>query len=253
MNRKLLFTLILFIGIGSSTLKAQEIYNTTSGEIIFGWSNAQYNTPGSGDKLMYENNPGKIQDAVRFTVWFHLYSYWHFDFSKKFGLYTGLGNRNIGFITNEMSSSEDENTGNRYMVKWKRRAYALGIPIGVKFGNLQNGFFVFGGFQYEWMYHYKEKEFLNTGKRKYTEWFSDKVTAFMPSAFIGISFPHGLNIKFTYALDDFMNKSFVDGAGNTPYKYMDSRLMYISLSQSLRWQKNTYEKKEKKEPKIALF
>jgi len=253
MIKKLLLTFIVILALGSSALKAQEIYNTTSGEIIFGWSDAQYNTPGAGDQLMYGNSPGKTQDAVRFTVWFHLYSYWHFDFSKKFGLYTGIGNRNIGFITNEMSSSVDENTGKRYMVKWKRRSYALGAPIALKVGNLDKGMFLFGGFQLEWMYHYKEKEFLNTGKRKYTEWFSDRVNTFMPSVFVGVTFPHGLSVKFTYSLDDFMNKSFVDGAGNTPYKYMDSKLMYVSVFKSIRWQKNTYEKTEKKQPKIALF
>lgn len=253
MVKKILLVFILTIGFGWNTIEAQDIYNTTSGEFIFGWSNARYNTPDAGDQLIYDNTSGQTQNALRFTLWFHLYSYWHLDFSKNFGLFTGIGNRNIGFITNEMSSSIDENTSKRYKVKWKRRSYALGVPIAIKLGNLDNGTYLFGGGQLEWLYHYKEKEFLNSGKRKYTEWFSKRVNSFLPSVFIGLSFPRGLNLKFTYSIVDFMNRSFIDGAGNTPYKYMDSKIMYISVFQSVKRQKVSYEKKEKKQPKIALF
>lgn len=248
MDKKILFSILFMLTLSIGSLKAQEIYNTTSGEIIFGWSDAKYTAT-----TINGNVAGDIQDAVRFTVWFHLYSHWHFDFSKKLGLYTGIGNRNIGFITQEMSSVVDNNSGSRYMVKWKRRAYALGVPIAFKFGNLPKGFYFYGGAQIEWLYHYKEKEFLTSEKRKKTEWWSDRVTTFLPSAFVGVAFPHGMNLKFTYALDNFMNKSYTDGAGNQPYKFMDSRIMYVSVFQSIRWSKQTYEKTEKNKPKIAIL
>jgi len=249
MKKKILFSLLIMMSLGISSLKAQEIYNTTSGEIIFGWSDAKYTA-----KNYKDDGAGDIQDAVRFTVWFHLYSHWHFDFSNKFGLYTGLGNRNIGFITKEMSSEPDAITDDHYMVKWKRRSYALGVPLAIKLGNFSKGFYIFGGAQMEWLYHYKEKEFLTSGKRKNSEWWSDRVNTFLPSAFVGVAFPHGLNIKFTYALDDFMNKSYTDAAGNQPYKFMDSKIMYVSVFQSIRWNKETYIVTEnKKKPKIAIL
>ena len=253
MNKKILFTLVFVLGLGYSSIKAQEIYNTLSGEMIFSWSDANYNTPDNGGSLMYGNVAGETSDALRFTIWFHLYSYWHFDFSEKFGLYTGIGNRNIGLITYESSSVKGESLNNFYNVKWKRRSYALGAPLAFKFGNLPKDIYFYAGAQIEWLYHYKEKEFLTTGKRKSTEWFSNKTNTFLPSAFVGISLPSGLNIKFTYALDDFMNKTYTNPEGLQPYKFMDSKIMYISISRPMRWKKVTYDKVEKKENKIAYL
>jgi len=251
MKRKtLLVSLFIFFLLNS--LSAQKFYNTTNGEVIFGWSNARYNTPSDGGRIINGNSAGKIQDAVRFTIWLHLSSSWHYDFSNRIGIYSGISNRNIGFITNEMSTAIDNNSGSAYMVKWKRRSYALGVPLAIKIGNMDKGFYGFFGGQIEWLYHYKEKEFLNTGKRKYSEWLSNRTTMFLPSVFVGITFPHGMSIKFTYALDNFMNKSYVDAAGNMPYKNMDSRIMYISLFNTIRWEKNTYEKQEKSNTKVAF-
>ncbi|RUA29755.1 MAG: hypothetical protein DSY76_03085, partial [Bacteroidetes bacterium] len=187
------------------------------------------------------------------TIWFHFSTNWHYDFSNRFGLYSGLSNRNIGFITKEMSTAIDNNTGSTYMVKWKRRSYSLGIPLALKFGDMEKGFYAFAGGQIEWLYHYKEKEFLTTGKRKYSEWFSDRTQMFLPSVFVGVTFPHGLSVKFTYALNDFMNKSYVDAAGNKPYKDLDSRIMYISFFNTIRWEKKTYEKKEKRNSTMAFL
>ncbi|MCK5857514.1 MAG: hypothetical protein KAG64_08490 [Bacteroidales bacterium] len=242
---KQLFILALFIILHNQS-HSQSIYNTTNGEAIFGWSTAKYNKPDDGSRLINGNTEGTVNDAIRFTIWFHFSSHWHYDFSQRFGIYTGIGNRNIGFITKEMSTSVDDNTGLPYMVKWKRRSYALGIPLGIKIGNMDKGFYGFIGGQIEWLYHYKEKEFLNTGKRKYTEWISERTNMFLPSAFIGITFPHGMSLKFTYALNNFMNKSYTDSAGNKPYKDMDTRIMYVSFFKSIRWKKEVYEKHEKK-------
>jgi len=245
--------LIAFLFTAYQFSSAQGIYNTTSGEIIFGWSTAEYTAPSDGSRLINGNDAGKINDAVRFTIWFHFSSHWHYDFSHRLGIYTGIGNRNIGFITKEMSTSVDNNTNLPYMVKWKRRSYALGIPLALKVGNMDKGFYAFGGAQIEWLYHYKEKEFLDTGKRKYTEWFSERTNMFLPSVFIGVTFPHGLSLKFTYALDDFMNKSYVDASWNKPYQNLNSRIMYISIFKSIRWKKEVYEKKEKEHRKVAIL
>ena len=247
-----ILSLGLFLVLGLNGLKAQKIYTTASGEMIFSWSEAAY-TDQDPDNLTYGNkkNIGTIGDALRFTLWFHLTFNWHLDFNNNIGLFTGIGNRNIGFITTESSSVIDANSGDFYDLKWKRRSYALGVPLALKLGNFKKGYFIYAGAQYEWLYHYKEKEFQNTGKRKQTEWFSNRTTNLLPSAFVGIAFPHGMSIKFTYALQDFMNKSYTDGAGTQPYKYMDSKIMYISVFSFIKWKKETYEKVEKKENKIA--
>ena len=252
MMKVIILSLSLFLILGVNALHAQKkIYTTASGELIFSWSDASYTQPDAGEKLTYGNEKGTTGDALRFTLWFHLTFNWHLDFNNNIGLFTGIGNRNIGFITTESSSVKDGNSNDYYDLKWKRRSYALGVPIALKLGNFKKGYFVYAGAQYEWLYHYKEKEFQTTGKRKQTEWFSNRTTNFLPSVFVGIAFPHGLSVKFTYALDDFMNKSYIDDAGSQPYKYMNSKIMYISVFSFINWKKETYEKVEKKENKIA--
>jgi len=254
MSKISIFAFILFISLGLNKLHAQKTYTTASGEIIFSWSNAAYTQPNVGEDLMYGNSEGSISENMRFTLWFHLYINWHIDFNKNFGLFTGIGNRNIGFITRESSSLRDENSNAFELnTKWKRRSYALGVPLALKIGNLEKGYFLYLGGQYEWLYHYKEKEFMNTGKRKQSEWLSNKTTQFLPSLFIGVTFPHGLSIKFTYALNDFMNKSYTDDNGKQPYKYMDSQIMYISVFNFIRWEKEVHEISEKKESRIAWY
>ena len=228
MKLKLLFiiTIALF---SLNEIKAQGVYGSSSGEVILSFSNAAYhNNPNAGDYR-------QVSDAPRFTIWFHTTSYLNFDMSEHFGIYSGLSLRNIGLITMEPSSNPNV-TGD---VKWKRRSYSLGIPLAFKLGKLDNGFYLFAGGQYEWLFHYKEKEFLNSGKRKYTEWFSSRVNSFLPSVFVGMAFPGGMSLKFTYAMDDFMNKnySYQDNSGNLikPYENMDSKIFYISLFMNAKW------------------
>ncbi len=240
--------LFVFIFLANYSFAQNKIYNTTAGEMIFGFSNAAYNQPGipPSPDLPNGNVPGSISDAMRWTIWFHIGSYWHYDFNNTFGMYTGFSNRNIGFITREAATKETTD-----LVKWKRRSYTFGIPLAFKIGSMEDNFYFFAGGQYEMFYHYKEKEFLPSGKRKYTEWFSDRVNLFIPSVFAGITFKKGLSIKFTYTLNDMMNKDYsysdVNGATIFPYKHMDSKLLYISIFSMMRWDKDTYQKTVKKE------
>jgi hypothetical protein len=113
---------------------------------------------------------------------------------------------------------------------------------------MDRDFYFFAGAQYEFLYHYKEKEFRPDpeGKRKYTEWFSDRLNMLLPSMFLGVTFPEGHSMKITIALNDMMNKdySFVSsqGANIRPYEYMSSQLIYISYFKMVRWEKSTYKK-----------
>ncbi len=253
---KLLLTLLLFCCFATVS-NAQKIYNTTSGEFVFGFSNAAYNAASETD-LPNNNSNGSITGPMRFTFWFHFGTYWHYDFNNNIGVYTGVSNRNIGFITNEASSLNSSGVAETTeKVKWKRRVYSLGAPIVLKVGSFNDDFYFFTGAQMEWLYHYKEKEFKPGGKRKFSEWFSSRVNTFLPSVFVGVALPHGMSIKFTYTLNDMMNKdySFIDGNNKTifPYKNMDSRMFYFSIFQMVRWDKSTTTKEIQKHTKIALL
>lgn len=255
MNKIIFFTIVFFSLWNYSS--AQKFYNTTSGELIFGFSNASYDATNISD-LPNSNIEGSIQGPIRFTLWFHFGNYWHYDFNNNIGFYSGFSNRNIGFITSEKATANSnglvETSDN---VKWKRRAYAAGIPLVLKIGSFEDDFYFFAGGQMEFLYHYKEKEFKPSGKRKYSEWFSSRVNKFLPSIFIGVAFPQGTNIKFTYELDDMMNRnySFTDGNGvnKYPYKHMSSQLFYFSVFQMVRWDNKTKIKENKEHNKIAIL
>lgn len=222
--KKLLLLVISIIIVQASF--SQNFYHATAGEMIFGFSNAEYTHDNSG--LNSNNKADDISDAMRFSVWLHLGYYYHMDFTNKFGAYTGIVNRNVGFITVEKPSDKTLYDP----VKYKRRSYTFGVPLALKFGNLKDGMYVFLGAQYDMFYHFKQKEFAVDGKKKYAEWFSDRVNLLIPSVFAGVSFPGGLSVKVTYALNDMMNRDFsIETSSGTikPYENMNSRLIYTSL------------------------
>jgi hypothetical protein len=149
---------------------------------------------------------------------------YHADFGKSLGMYTGLGIRNIGFIHRFGDT-----------LKIKQRVYALGVPLAVKIGNLAKGKYLAFGPELELFFHYKEKTFLHSEKRKSSEWFSSRTELLHPSLFAEIGLGHGFYIRYRYYLTDFLKKADVTFPGNIriPYYNNPSRLMYISLGMTV--------------------
>lgn len=181
----------------------------------------------------------KVNSLPRFTCFFHSGMQTHQDLGKAFGFFSGVNIRNIGFITVQDS------------LKLKRRSYSLGIPLAVKLGNVKKHYYFFGGAEYEMLFHYKEKQFIDGVKRaKQTEWFSDKVNTFIPSVLGGIQFPTGLQVMVKYYLNDFMNKNYsttIAGVNTYPYRNFNSRIFYISVCSNIRWP-DVQEIKKKAQP-----
>jgi len=223
MKKSIIFQILSFLAIGS--LAQPSI--TYNGEFILSFVQATE----AGQK---------INSLPRFTCFFHSGMQAHQDLGKAFGFFSGVNVRNIGFITVQDS------------LKLKRRSYSLGIPLAVKLGNIKKHYYFFGGAEYEMLFHYKEKQFIDGVKRsKQTEWFSDKVNTFIPSVLGGIQFPTGLQVMFKYYLNDFMNKdysSMVGGVKTYPYKNFDSKIFYISVCSNIRWP-DVQEIKKKAQPK----
>jgi hypothetical protein len=211
--------MVIALGLGPSLHAQKKVYTTYSGEMIF-----------QGSEVDRSGN--HVPTNMRWTVFFHLGSYINFDFTDYIGMYSGLAIRNVGFISNENIDFD----GTEKFTKTIRRSYNLGIPLALKLGTFDKHFFIFGGAEYELLFHYKEKWWpdgngnRNNTKVKYTEWFSDRTPTFIPSAFAGIQFPGGLNIKFKYYLQNFMNKDFRDSDGNYPYSDLNVNLFYVSVS-----------------------
>ena len=204
------------------------IYSTSGGELIFSFADI-------------ENDGGSIGINPRFTGFFHIGEFWHFDFTNNFGLITGFALRNVGMITKDDGILTKEHVGlfdENDEVKIKRRSYSFGVPLALKFGNFNRRTFFFAGAEAELMFQYKKKLFVNGKKEdKFNEWFSDRTNILNPSVFGGIQFPGGINLKFKYYLLDFLDPDYserINGDLVQPYRSLTSNIFYISLSVNLR-------------------
>ena len=222
MKKVLVFTLVLFLtqsvaAIAQDSTHTTTYVRTTDRKVYF--SNG-----GNGGILSFasvKQNGANVRSIPRYTLFFNIGTNVHFDASDRFGAFTGLNLTNIGMITRQGD------------VKLKQRVYAVGIPVGIKVGDLK-GFYVYGGAEAGLPVNYKEKLFIGNKKQdKFNEWFSDRSSPFMPALFLGFHTKENFTIKFQYYFTDFLNPDFQTN-GVKPYDGIESRLFYVTLGYSLR-------------------
>ena len=226
------YLIILILSLAFFNLEAQnkKIYMSTGGEIILSGADVNFNGT-------------DVNTNMRFTIFFHMQQQVNFDLTDNIGLYTGFAIRNVGLIMEDLYQNVGYNVGLLHPdynknTKIKHRSYSLGFPIAIKLGSLENNFFAYGGFEYEWMFHYKQKKFIDGEKYKFKEWGSDRVNPWIPSWFAGVQFPGGFNLKFKYYLNDFLNQDFVgqDFGQDVDYSQFESTgIWYISFSTMIKW------------------
>lgn len=177
--------------------------------------------------------PGKDKQTatLRFSV-ISIGNNFHYDFDKKFGLFTGVGIKNVGFIEKNGDSTT------------KRRLYSLGIPLGFKMGNLQKRHYGFIGGGVDFPINYREKRFINRGdKYKYNEFWSDRTDPYMPYLFAGCSVGWGAIFKVQYYPGNFFNTDFTEDVGpllNTkPYQGYRVNMLYFSLGFDIRYRSHS--------------
>ncbi len=157
----------------------------------------------------------------RFTAIVNLGFSFNYDLTEHFGIMTGVGLRNIGFI-----EKYDD-------LKVKRRVYALGIPLGIKIGDLRNRNFIFAGGGIDLPFHYKVKSFTSRSKKeKEGEWFGDQTPRIMPFVFIGHSWDPGVTLKLQYYPGNFLNPNYetTDASGYTSKPFTDYKVNLLLLS-----------------------
>ena len=206
------FLFIIFLFIFGFKLFSQKTYTENGGEFIFSFSDVKYQ----------EDN---IPTKMRFSMFIHVGRQRHLDFNNYFGIYSGFGLRNIGFISDYGSFVE------------KRRSYSLGVPAAFKIGSFSEHLYFYGGGEYELFFHYKQKRKSSSSKSKYSEWFSDRTDRFMPSLFCGVQFPLGINLKFKYYPRDFLNRDFRGEDFGQMVDYSDfgkTEVFYFALTFNLK-------------------
>ncbi len=208
--------LFLLVCIPMTRLLSQpKTYWSSGGEMIF--SLAEIKT-----------NENSSESILRWSPFFNLQNMINADFSDHFGIFSGISLRNVGFILNDFKQIDAQ--GTETFVRKKFRTYSLGIPAGIKFGNLGKSF-LYGGYELEMPFHFKEKTFVNGDKTaKITGWFSDRVVKLQHGLFVGVQLPYGTNLKFKYYVSAFLNRDFIDENGLKPYSKYESHVFYVSLS-----------------------
>jgi len=220
--RPSIFILIALLLSCFQVLTSQDVYTVSNGELLFQFSDTQIDGQ-------------DVSDQMRFTMFFNYGQNWHLDFNNTAGIFTGIAVRNVGFIYDE----------DQPLQKTIRRSYTLGVPLALKIGSFKHHFYLFGGGEYELLFHYKAKRWYSHEREgtkiKDSEWFSNKTNRFVPSVFAGIQFPGGINLKLKYYLDDFLNTGYVGrdlGIDNVSFaRYTKQEMFYFSVSWQFRTDK----------------
>ncbi|WP_296702854.1 hypothetical protein [Algoriphagus sp.] len=199
------FCCFSFTLLAQQTPSVKKAYTASTGETILSFG-------------ILEAEPLETGTIPRFTPFFNFGQQLHYDFSDKFGFYTGLNLRNVGMI-NDLNDS----------IRIKQRTYNVGIPIALKVGDME-GFQFAAGFEAEFAVAYKQKVYVNGEKRKSSAWFDDRTNTFLPSVFAEFKNEQGNFIRFKYYLSDYLQtenqKINVPGVD---YRPTSSQMFYVSI------------------------
>ncbi len=170
---------------------------------------------------------------ARLTIFLNAGFTFNWNLARHFGIWSGIDVKNIGFI--------EKNAGGETV---KRRSYNLGVPLGIKIGNMvDKKSYLFLGGGADAPINYREKSFsIRDQKAKLSEWFSQRTPAVMPYMFAGATVHKGISFKLQYYPGNFLNPKFVYN-GTQPYASYNVNIFYASIGYAvpLKKQKDTIE------------
>ncbi len=217
-NKLFLFTIVvlsLYANIAMAKLPIGDSMSLKSGKPAI----TKFFIGNSFDGPMLSISSPTNNSVVRFSWILNTGLSFNYNFNNSFGCFTGIDLKNLGFI---------EKIGN-YTVK--HRTYNLGVPIGIKMGNMAGkGRYVFMGTGLDLALNYREKAYTlrNQKTYKFSEWFSDRTPLFMPYVFVGVALQRGVTFKAQYYPNNFLNSDFTHN-GVKPYNGEEAKIMYLTV------------------------
>ncbi len=185
------------------------------------FSTATIQKPGQGfnPATGYYGTTTNSMGVVRFSYLINFGFTFNFNLARHFGVYTGADVKNIGFIEHNSAGATV-----------KRRTYNIGVPVGIKIGNMADkGSYFFFGAGADAPINYKEKTFvIRNQKTKYNEWFSNATPAIMPYAFAGFAMKNMISVKLQYYPGNYLNPNYTKDNAQ-PFLGYDVHLMMVSL------------------------
>jgi hypothetical protein len=204
--RNIILASFFILLLSASNIHAQKIYSSNQIKLIFA------NAPG------ISRGNENIASPLRFTAFFNYSTFLNYNLTKHLGLSAGLEIKNIGVVLKDSAFSS------------KHRAYALGVPLYVRIGNLDKKWYFLAGAQYDFHFAYKEKVFVDDAKVKRYPY--NSVRTFMPSVFIGYKSKSGASLSVHYMLQNFFSDDyrFKDPRNsNALQPYANSQLLCFTI------------------------
>jgi hypothetical protein len=203
------------LGVGVTGFSQSRFYNTYGAEMLISGANI-------------EDHGNEASAVIRFAPVINIQSNINKDLSERFGIYGGLALRNVGYAYDDYKDPDSE-----FIDQKKFRSYNIGIPFGIKYGNLAK-FYVFAGYEIELPFAYKEKTYRDEVKiNKTIVWFSNRQQRIQHGFMVGAQLASGANITFKYYLSEFHNQDYVDADGYKPYEELKSNIFYLSVGYML--------------------
>jgi len=205
-----LATAFSLAGRAQDASKYQPLYFTGGLDGLL-FQSARIEQPGEDDEL----------GTLRFAPVFNLGLHYHADAGNAIGFFTGLDIKNLGYVDRDGE------------LRVKRRVYTLGLPLGIKFGDMPRKHYGFLGGGVDVPFNYREKRFTDRDdKQKFNDWFSDRTPSFLPYVFAGYKAAGLFVIKAQYYPGNFLNTDFTETVGGLtvrPYAGQNVNLFFVSL------------------------
>ncbi|RAJ04089.1 hypothetical protein LX64_02967 [Chitinophaga skermanii] len=158
-----------------------------------------------------EVNKEMVGNTTR-SMMFRIGTRFHYDMHKHIGLLSGVEFGNLGTVFHEETTND----------KIKRRVLTLAVPLGIKLGNLEKGNYIFGGYQLDFAFNYREKRYHDGHRTSYNEWFSNRTPAIMPSYYFGYT-TWNMGVKIQYYPNNFFNTRYTNPEELVPTPYTNYR------------------------------